>query len=129
MKNRSKLGLIAAGWLVAFTAVAHHSTAFNYNRDSIISVEGIVTEYKFQHPHVQVSLDVETEAGETVVWLVELAAKNQYLRMGWTGDEFQAGQMIKVSAWEGYRPRTAYMRTAIMPDGNEINTAPNLPGR
>ena len=120
MKNRQPLITTIAGLLLATPLSAHHSTAANFNRDSIISVKGTITEYKFQNPHVQILLDVENDAGEVERWMVELAAKNQFLRRGWTGDEFKPGQVITVFGWEGYRPRSTYLTRAIMPDGTEI---------
>ncbi len=114
---------------VPLAALGHHSTAVNFNRDSIISIEGVITEYRFQNPHVQILMDVTNEAGETEAWMVELAAKNQFVRSGWVGDEFQAGQKITVFGWEGYRPRSAYFQRAIMPDGSEFTTPNLLTGR
>ena len=120
MKNCQSLILGVPGALLAMPLSAHHSTAANFNSESIISVRGTVTEYRFQNPHVQILLDVENDAGEIERWMVELAAKNQFIRRGWTGDEFEPGQMITVFGWEGYRPRSAYLTRAIMPDGTEI---------
>ncbi len=110
-------------------AIGHHSTAVNFNRDSIISVEGVITEYRFQNPHVQILMDVTNDDGEVEHWMVELAAKNQFVRSGWVGDEFQAGQKITVFGWEGYRPRSAYFQRAIMPDGKEFVPPRLLTGR
>ena len=120
MKNCQSLILVLTGLLLATRLSAHHSTSANFNSESIISVTGTVAEYKFQNPHVQILLNVENDAGETERWMVELAAKNQFIRQGWTGDEFQPGQVITIFGWEGYRPRSAYLTRAIMPDGTEI---------
>ncbi len=106
-------------------ALGHHSTAVNFNRDSIMSVKGVITEYRFQNPHVQILMDVTNDDGETEAWMVELAAKNQFVRSGWRGDEFAAGQIITVFGWEGYRPRSTYFQRAILADGSEF-VAPNL---
>ncbi len=114
---------------VPLAATGHHSTAVNFNRDSIISIEGVITEYRFQNPHVQILMDVTNEDGETEAWMVELAAKNQFVRSGWVGDEFEAGQKITVFGWEGYRPRSTYFQRAIMPDGTEFTTPNLLTGR
>ncbi len=110
-------------------AIGHHSTAVNFNRDSIISIEGVITEYRFQNPHVQILMDVTTEEGETEAWMVELAAKNQFVRSGWDGDEFEAGQRITVFGWEGYRPRSTYFQKAILQDGTEFVAPSLLTGR
>ncbi len=110
----------AIGMLLASPILAHHSTAVNFNQDSIISVEGVITEYRFQNPHVQILLDVTNDDGEVEHWMVEMSAKNQFVRAGWTGDEFEPGQTITVFGWEGYRARSTFLRRAIMPDGTEV---------
>ena len=114
---------------VPLAAIGHHSTAVNFNRDSIISIEGVIMEYRFQNPHVQILMDVTNDDGEVEHWMVELAAKNQFVRSGWVGDEFKAGQEITVFGWEGYRPRSAYFQKAIMPDGTEFVPPRLLTGR
>ena len=86
----------------------------------IITVEGVITEWRFQNPHAQILMDVTGEDGETVNWMIELSARNQLVRGGWTGDEFQVGQRITVSGWEGYRERSAFLTNAILPDGSEL---------
>ena len=115
--------------LLASPLLAHHSTAANFDRNSIISVTGVVTEYRFQNPHVQVLLDVTNDAGEVEQWMVEMAAKNQYVRAGWSGEEFETGQMITVTGWEGRRQRSTYLQRAIMPDGTELVPPGLMTGR
>ena len=112
--------LVAVGVFLVSPVLAHHSTATNFNRDSIISVEGVVTEFKFQNPHVQVLIDVTNEAGEVEHWTAELSAKNQLVRTGWKGDEISAGDEIKVTGWEGYRDRSVFMQSAVKGDGTEL---------
>ncbi len=102
------------------TAVGHHSGAANFLVDSIITVKGVVTEYRFQNPHVQILLDVVNEQGEVERWMVELAAKNQFVRAGWSGDEFEPGQTITVDGWEGRRPRSTFLQRAVMEDGSVV---------
>lgn len=116
--NTLVVSLIA--WCLGSTAAAHHSTAANFDRNSIISVAGVITEFRFQNPHVQILLDVTTESGDTESWMVELSAKNQLIRGGWTGEEFAVGQNITVFGWEGYRERSTFLRRAILPDGTEL---------
>ncbi len=114
---------------VPLAAIGHHSTAVNFNRDSLISIDGVITEYRFQNPHVQILMDVMNEHGETEAWMVELAAKNQFVRSGWVGDEFEAGQTITVFGWEGYRPRSTYFQRAILADGTEFVPPRLITGR
>ena len=121
--------LAVVGALLASPVLAHHSTAANFNRNSIISVEGVVTEYRFQNPHVQIVLDVTNDEGEVERWLIEMAAKSQYVRAGWRGDEFTPGRTITVSGWEGYRERSMYLQRAILQDGTERVLPRLLTGR
>jgi hypothetical protein len=116
----------ALGTLLASSVLAHHSTAVNFNRNSEISVEGVIIEYRFQNPHVQILLDVTNDDGEVERWMVEMSAKNQLLRSGWKGDEFVVGTRITVFGSEGYRPRSMLLRRAIMPDGTELRPGPIL---
>ncbi len=120
MKISHAIKLIVIGVFLASPLLAHHSTAANFDRNSIISVTGVVTEYRFQNPHVQVLLNVTNDDGEIEQWMVEMAAKNQYVRAGWSGEEFETGQMITVTGWEGRRQRSTYLQKAIMPDGTEL---------
>ncbi len=129
MKAKYILKMIAVGALVATPVLAHHSTAVNFNRDSIISVEGVITQYKFQNPHVQILLDVTNDDGEVEHWMAELSAKNQLVRSGWDGKEFEVGEKVKVTGSEGYRPRSMLMQSAIKADGTEITRARILTDR
>ena len=129
MNTSYAVKLAVIGAFLASPVLAHHSTATNFDRNSIISVEGVVTEYKFQNPHVQILLDVTNDAGEVEHWMVEMAAKNQFVRSGWSGDEFKPGQTITVFGWEGYRERSTFLQRAIMPDGTEILPPRLLTGR
>ncbi len=124
MNTSHAVRLFALGVFLATPVLAHHSTAVNFDRNSEISVEGVITEYRFQNPHVQILLDVTNDDGVVEPWMIEMSAKNQLIRSGWTGDEFVVGTRITVFASEGYRPRSGLLRRAIMPDGSEL-----LPGR
>jgi hypothetical protein len=128
MKNR-KLKLLGVCLFVAAPLNAHHSTAVNFNRDVIVTVDGIVTEYRFQNPHVQILMEVSKDDGAVETWMVELAAKNQLLRGGWTGEEFVPGQRLSVDGWKGYRDRTAYYQVATLEDGTEVRPPGLVTGR
>ncbi len=126
MNTSIAIKFTALGALLASSVLAHHSTAVNFNRNSEISVEGVIIEYRFQNPHVQILLDATNDDGEVERWMVEMSAKNQLLRSGWKGDEFVVGTRITVFGSEGYRPRSMLLRRAIMPDGTELRPGPIL---
>ncbi len=118
---RRALELIGGGLRLASPALAHHSTGANFDRNSIISVEGVVTSWKFQNPHAQFTLDVTGEDGEMQSWLVVLSAKNQLIRTGrWDEDTFKPGQVVTAFGWEGYRPAQMFMTKVVLSDGTEL---------
>ncbi len=54
------------GLCFATGVLAHHSRA-NFDLETVVSVEGVVTDYNWRNPHVYATMDVVTESGETVV--------------------------------------------------------------
>jgi hypothetical protein len=120
--KKTVFGLVLSAGLAAMPLQGHHSTAVNFDRNVIITVEGVVSEYRFQNPHVQILMDIVNESGESEVWMVELSAKNQLLRGGWTGNEFTPGQVLSIDGWKGYRNRTAFYRVARLEDGTEVRS-------
>ncbi len=59
----------------AATAQAHHSAqaAFTTN---VIEVEGVVTEFNFTNPHVNIFFDVTDDDGQTTQWQATTSAAN-----------------------------------------------------
>jgi hypothetical protein len=121
---------MAGGLLLASPCNAHHSTAANFDRTSTISVNGVVTDFKFQNPHAQFTMNVADEDGEIETWLIVMSAKNQLIRTGaWTADTFKPGQVVTVFGWEGYRDDQMFLTRVIMPDGSELEPSPILTAR
>ena len=121
LKMSRHVSLIGIGLLLAAPCGAHHFVGANFDQDTIISIDGVITEFKFVNPHTRIRVEVATEDGASELWLVELNAKNQLLRAGqWTEDQFEPGQVVTMYGWKGYRERSMFMRWAVMADGTEI---------
>ncbi len=121
VKMSFHVSLIGIGLLLASPCGAHHFVGANFDQDTIISIDGVIIEFKFVNPHTRIRVEVTTEDGVSELWLVELNAKNQLVRAGrWTEDQFEAGQVVTMYGWKGYRQRTMFMRRAVMADGTEI---------
>jgi len=119
--------LITGGLFLASSLSAHHSTAANFDRTSTVSVNGVVTSWKFQNPHAQFTVDVTDEGGEIETWLIVMSAKNQLVRTGaWNAETFKPGQVVTVFGYEGYRPAQMFFTRVIMPDGTELQPGPIL---
>ena len=80
---------------VATTAVAHHGfAAYTTER---VTVEAVMTEFRFVNPHVQIYFDITNEAGEIEHWQAELTAPNKLARGGWTQRTLQPDDRIRIS--------------------------------
>jgi hypothetical protein len=80
---------------LAAPALAHHSDA-TYELDRIVAFEGQVTRYAWRNPHVMISVETETETGETVEWLVETGSTPIMSRSGWSRDLLSPGDTVTV---------------------------------
>lgn len=83
--------------LAAPQALAHHSFAANYNINSAISVEGVVTRFSFRNPHVVVGLEVTNPDGSVTNWVAEAFAATSLRRAGWDRDTLKEGDLVRVS--------------------------------
>ena len=104
--------------------LAHHGEA-NYDTEKTVSVKGTVTEFEFVNPHVQITLDVKNDKGETEKWTGEARSPAMLSRYGgWDRNTIKTGDLI---TFYGHRTKngTNFMRLEkiVMSDGKEL---PNL---
>ena len=118
------MGLGGLGVLAA-TAAAHHSFAVYFDPQREVSVEGVVTSFRFTNPHGLVVIDVTNAAGEKHSWRAETNAPVVLQRRGWTRTSLRAGQRITLKGW-GARDGSRYMRLREARDaqGRVIGSAP-----
>lgn len=97
MKIRATLScaaLAAALWLVP-AAKAHHSNSAFYVT-KVITIKGVVKEFKWANPHVWVILIVDDGKGGQVEWKVEGRPPGILLRAGWTPKSLQPGETVTI---------------------------------
>jgi Family of unknown function (DUF6152) len=89
--------------LLALPAAAHHSFPAQYDADKPITLTGTVTSVEWMNPHMLFYVDVtDASTGEVVNWTLEMGSPNALLRLGWTRDSMQPGDVVTV---EGSRAR------------------------
>lgn len=113
----SVLGAVAT--LVVGTTVAHHAPSSVYIMTSQIEIEGTVTDFRYNNPHVRIHIDVVNEDGEVEAWIAEGGTPNIMLRSGWSAETFKPGDPIHIL---GHPPREEgsrfiHMLDATLPDG------------
>ena len=86
--------LAAALLVLASTPVlAHHSRA-NFDLESVVEVEGVVTEFTWRNPHAFTVIESKAADGSTERWTFELNSTPVLKRFGWTADTLKVGDRV-----------------------------------
>jgi hypothetical protein len=93
---------IAALWIAAAPALAHHGWATHYDGNAYVTITGVVTKFEFVNPHAFVYLDAVNEAGATEHRWCEMQSRTQLERRGVGAEQFRVGSTITI---EGFRSR------------------------
>ena len=119
--SREGTGRFLAGCVVALVllaigdlAQAHHSGSI-YDRENHITLHGVVTEFLFASPHVQIHFDTKDNEGHSEKWLALSAPPQRLYRSGWNAKSLKAGDEITVTG-------------APMKDGSHILSIRRLVG-
>ena len=79
----------------ALPVFAHHSLAI-YDRDTVRTVDGVVKDYEFANPHVQLSLTVTSADGSRTDWLFEASSVSRMMARGFNRVSARPGDTITV---------------------------------
>lgn len=78
-------------------ANAHHSFSAVYDGTRVVTVTGVVTQFKFVNPHAMMTMDVGDESGKVTEWIVEFAGRLNLSEVGWTADSIKAKERVTVT--------------------------------
>lgn len=78
------------------SAQAHHYFAALFDIDKNIAVQGVVTDFSFENPHVLIWLEVENSDGTTTSWISQGEAATRFRLAGWNEDTINLGDYIRV---------------------------------
>jgi hypothetical protein len=84
-----------AALLLEPRALAHHSNSAFYVT-KIITIQGVVKEFRWSNPHVWVILMVDDGKGNKVDWKAEGRPPGILARAGWTPKSLQAGETVTI---------------------------------
>jgi hypothetical protein len=77
----------------AAPALAHHSRA-NFDLESVIEVEGVVTEFTWRNPHAFAVVESTSEDGGKELWTFELNSTPVLKRFGWQSNTLAVGDRV-----------------------------------
>lgn len=87
------VGFVGAAivWLGTASLTAHHGTTISYDRSTPVTLKGVVTDFRYVNPHVQVFFDTTDDKGTVTHWSGELLPNPAMLiRNGWTRKRSEA---------------------------------------
>src|SRR5262245_63963159 len=112
---------ILAVMLWSNSAAAHHSFAPVYDGNRVITVTGVVTQFKFVNPHAMMFMDVTDESGKVVKWTVEFAGSLNLSEVGWTANSVKAREKVIVTGNPTHTgSQRMFFRKLVRPDGTEL---------
>jgi hypothetical protein len=98
MKTRIiALSAAAAILLCAIPAISHHSNSA-YQVDQVITLTGVVKEWKWTNPHTWLYMTVDDPKAGKVEWAVEGRAPGVLGRVGWDRFVLKPGDKVTVHA-------------------------------
>ena len=101
--------------------LAHHGEA-NYDTEKTVSVKGTVMDFQFVNPHVQITIEVKNDKGETEKWVGEARSPAMLSRYGgWDKSTLKLGDTITMSGHQT-KNGTFFMRLEkiVKADGKEL---------
>jgi len=113
------LGIVGAG-LGTPAALAHHSVSAWFDTTATAEIEGVVTEFRWQNPHVVLTMRVAGDTGESL-WEIETLSISGISRWGITHDLFSVGDRLRVAGNPARRgENNIFVRNILLPSGREI---------
>jgi hypothetical protein len=121
MRRRSGLSSVAV-LILAIPLWAHHGVSA-YDMTQVTTVNGgVVTDFEFVNPHVQITWEVKDDQGAVQKWTAEGTTPNILYRYGWNKDTLNPGTQLK--AVSGNRCKSGQncmrLRSIALADGTEL---------
>jgi len=119
--RRALAALVIALAAPAVGASAHHAFAPVYDAQRIVTVQGVVTEFRFINPHAMMSIDVTDDTGKMVKWTVEFDGVLNLTEGGWTERSIVVGERLTVSGNPTHTNSSRmFFRRLVRADGTEV---------
>jgi hypothetical protein len=122
MKHQAVVILASCVALSGASLSAHHAAAVAYHVDKEITVQGVVTEVKWENPHTWVYVEAKDASGKVVKWSFEGAVPNQLYRRGVTPAVLKPGVRVTIKAHPARNAsaNAGELTEVLGPDGKAI---------
>jgi hypothetical protein len=117
--------MLAALSLAAGQASAHHSPII-FDRTRTVTIEGVVTEFKWSSPHSWIHLDVKDENGVVGNWGIEMNPASLLARTGWKSTTIKPGDKVSIVVYPLRNNERGGQYVSIkLPDGKTLGERPD----
>ena len=107
---------MAAALVLTSAALGHHSDA-GLDMNSVVTLEGTVTEFSWRNPHVYFSVETTDERGQQTEWALQMGSTITVARMGWTRESLSVGERVTVQAHPSHDGRPYALLRSIEKEG------------
>jgi basic membrane lipoprotein Med (substrate-binding protein (PBP1-ABC) superfamily) len=116
------IAAVALAALLSFaTAGSAHHGAAGYDSNKLTTLQGTVTDFRFQNPHAQILLDVKDSSGKVQNWILEAVGIATLSRSGWTKSIIKPGDTITVTGNAAKNGSPAMRLTkVVLANGKEL---------
>ena len=128
----SRLFRLLAYFAFAFAlpAFGHHSVFTQFDKTTVMEIEGTVENIQWRNPHTSIFLSVADKSGKSVTWRLEAGGVSQLVRTGLQRDYVNVGDHIRAAGWPPITDKKEMFVTNVMLDsGDEYLLHRNAPPR
>jgi hypothetical protein len=112
-RTRGVAGLAIVAFLGSVPAWAHHAFSVAFDENRPVSVEGTVTEVKWENPHSWIFVETKRADGATEQWRFETQPPNTLRRTGVTAAILKPGARVTIKGY-GALDRSATVGAASL---------------
>jgi hypothetical protein len=98
---------------------AHHGSRVSYDMKKMVTLQGTVTEFQWQNPHIYILFDVTDDNGTVTNWGAESYSPAVMARSGWDHRTLKTGDKVTITLWPSKigTPR-GFLAKVVHPDGH-----------
>ena len=122
MAWRLKATLLMLGALaISSPLLAHHGNAAFADKPITLK-DGKVTSFSWSNPHSLIEFDAKDDKGKMQHWVVETAAPQALVLIGWSKSSLQPGDVIAVTMYQAKTGAPAgRLQKIVLADGSELH--------
>jgi hypothetical protein len=106
--------------LTAGAALAHHSPIV-FDRTKQVTLDGVVTEFRWGNPHSWIHIDVAEADGKVANWSIEMDPASHLARQGWRSSTLKTGDKISVVVYPLRNDEKGGQYISVtLPDGKKL---------